>query len=81
MIVEGLLPVTQEQAITMAALQLHIQSLCGEQHLKQTTSSGIRGSFRKRLVEGMEGKGVGQECCMVNYKYLNIFPAECLMLS
>ena len=31
--------------------------------------------------EGMEGKGVGHECCMVNYKYSNIFPAECLMLS
>ena len=59
MIVEGLLPVTQEQAITMAALQLHIQSLCGEQHLKQTTTSGIRGSFRKRLVEGGHGRERG----------------------
>ena len=57
MIVEGLLPVTQEQAISMAALQLHIQSLCGEQHLKQTTYSGMRGSFRKRLVEGLKGQG------------------------
>ena len=23
--------------------------------------------------EGMEGKGVGQECCMVNYKYSNVW--------
>ena len=59
MIVEGLLPVTQEQAVTMAALQLHIQSLCGEQQLKQTSYSGIRGSFRKRLAVGRKGVGRG----------------------
>lgn len=61
MIVEGLLPVTQEQAVTMAALQLHIQSLCGEQQLKQTSYSGIRGSFRKRLAVGTKTSGEGNK--------------------